>query len=185
LDTSAGTAPTVTLNGTDISAAFASAPQGSVRTALVTGLKVGSNQLVANVPGAGTTSLTITDTPITGPLFSGVQQTPFICQTNSFTLPDGSTLGAPTDANCSVPTKVIYIYKTTAGAYKPFDASAARPADMAQTFDHRRLLGSDWAVVKSSFRESSIAIPPPQRAATTLCGRRAASRGAMGRGAVC
>ena len=32
--------------------------------------------------------------PITGPVFSGPQEKPFICSTENFKLPDGSTLGA-------------------------------------------------------------------------------------------
>jgi hypothetical protein len=38
----------------------------------------------------------------------------------AITLPDGTKLGAATDANCSAPTKVQYVYRSTAGgALKP------------------------------------------------------------------
>ena len=54
--------------------------------------------------------LELTNYPITGPIISGPHQTPFVCQTDTFKLPDGATLGPATDANCSAPTKVQYVY---------------------------------------------------------------------------
>src|SRR5580692_9271306 len=60
--------------------------------------------------------LTLTNFPITGPVFSGPQEQPFICSTESFKLPDGSTLGPPLDVNCSSKTVVQYAYKSTAVA---------------------------------------------------------------------
>jgi hypothetical protein len=126
------TAPIVALNGTDISADFARDSGGGVHRALVKGLEVGDNTLVAKANGKETTQ-TLTDFPISGPVFSGPQQTPFYCETSTFALPDGTLLGMPTDANCSVPTKVTYIYKTTSGAFQPYDPKAAKPADLART----------------------------------------------------
>jgi hypothetical protein len=38
---------------------------------------------------------------------------PFICQTDAFKLPDGTTLGKPLDENCSAKTIVQYVYRTT------------------------------------------------------------------------
>jgi Tannase-like family of unknown function (DUF6351) len=120
------TGTSVTLNGTDISNLYAKS-----QTALITGLKAGSNQLVAVDVNSAPTTVTLVNHSITGPLLSGTLQTPFICETTTFVLPDGSNLGAATDANCSAPTKVIYMYKSTGGTYKPYTPTAARPADMA------------------------------------------------------
>jgi hypothetical protein len=124
----------VMVNGTDASSVFTTDPAkpGHI-VGLVTGLKVGANTLVASFRGASST-LEITNYPSTGPVFSGPQMTPFICQTQDFALPDGSKLGASTDANCSASTKVNYLYRSTAGgALKPLPATTALPADVAMT----------------------------------------------------
>jgi Tannase-like family of unknown function (DUF6351) len=121
-------AGTVMLNGKDISSSFAGA--GTTRTALVSGLALGANQLAVADANGATTNVVLTDHPISGPLLSGLQQMPFICETSTFILPDGSNLGPATDANCSAPSKVIYMYKTTSGTYKPYAPAGARPADM-------------------------------------------------------
>nr|WP_052200945.1 DUF6351 family protein [Terriglobus sp. TAA 43] len=96
--------PAVTLNGTDVSRAFHFEGQGNY-LALITGLRNGANTL-----RSGTTSLTLTNYPIEGPVFSGPRMAPFICQTNDFKLPDGTTLGKPLDENCSARTVVQYVY---------------------------------------------------------------------------
>jgi hypothetical protein len=80
--------------------------------------------------------------PVTGPLFSGPQEHPFVCQTQDFKLPNGDFLGQPLDANCSVKTIVTYVYKTTQtslpadqaiGGMKPMTNLKKLPADLAWT----------------------------------------------------
>src|SRR5262249_55759049 len=73
--------------------------------------------------------------PLTGPVFSGPWLQPFICQTDAFKLPDGTTLGPPLDANCSAKTVVQYVYRTTGGepTFKPLPKGGAIPQDMAKT----------------------------------------------------
>src|SRR5947209_2163023 len=97
----------VTLNGHDVTSVFKLRPprlgqpviSGSeAYTGLVTGLVAGSNTLRVSgkkwgVPGA---TLQLTNYPITGPIISGPHQQPFVCQTDTFKLPDGSTLGPAT-----------------------------------------------------------------------------------------
>ena len=105
--------PRVTAGGRDVSAAFK--PTKRDRTpptyvGLVTGLGNGRNTITA-----GDAKLEITNYPITGPVLSGPWQQPFICQTDTFKLPDGTTLGKPLDAACSAKTVVQYVYKSTAG----------------------------------------------------------------------
>ncbi len=136
----------VTLNGRDVSAAFVASPSGGKPTGLVTGLVSGlvsgKNLLTADwqFPGASTASaantLEITNYPASGPMFSGPQQTPFACQTDSFVLADGKALlGAPLDANCSVATRVDYVYRNTAAvpAFVALPSMAALPGDVAMT----------------------------------------------------
>ena len=90
----------------------------------------------ANGQGNGRPSerLTLTNYPITGPIRSGPHETPFICQTQNFTLPDGSKLGAATDANCSAPTKINCLYMPVGGtAFQPLPSTTSLPADVAKT----------------------------------------------------
>src|SRR5206468_218485 len=91
----------ITLNGRDVSGAFRPGMDPNSLVGLVSGLSLGNNTL--RVQGNGSSGIkdeavVLTDYPITGPIFSGPQQTPFICETQSF------GLGAPLDANCSVAT---------------------------------------------------------------------------------
>ena len=132
----------VTLNGRDVTAAFAAGASGGKPTGLVTGMALGKNLLVADLqlPGewaaSATSVLELTNHPGTGPMFSGPQQMPFACQTDSFLLADGKTmLGAPLDANCSVATRVDYVYRNTAAkpAFVALPSQTALPADMATT----------------------------------------------------
>ncbi len=140
-----GTRMRVQLNGADISSAFqAGTTVGGKPTAVVTGLRNGENVITAEVlnivdsASYGTAALTLTNHPRNGPMFSGPRETPFICQTQSFLLPDGSNLGAPLDPNdCSIATRVDYVYRTTATtgtAFKPLASrTAPLPADVART----------------------------------------------------
>ena len=103
----------VVLRGRDITAGFHAGPAANLLLGIVTGLPVGSSTLEASA-GSVHASLDITNYPITGPVISGPWQQPFVCQTNDFKLPDGTTLGSPLDGNCSARTVVQYIYKSTA-----------------------------------------------------------------------
>lgn len=86
----------------------------------------------ANVLKADGTTLVIINHPISGPLFAGPHETPFACMTASFKLPASKeTLGPPLDADCSVKTRVDYVFRTKAGEFKPLPAGA-KPDDLAQ-----------------------------------------------------
>src|SRR5262245_11999668 len=106
---------------------------------LITGLTNGKNTISASSPKGLQASLEVTNYPITGPVISGPWQQPFICQTDTFALPDGSKLGAPLDANCSARTVVQYVYlpaNTPADArspFKPLPSTTSLPADMSKT----------------------------------------------------
>jgi hypothetical protein len=127
----------VELNGANISGAFRADAAARTLTGLVTGLKLGENTLEASVSGKGdgrSERLTLTNHPISGPIFSGPQQQPFACESSTFVLPvTGGTPGAALDANCSIATRVDYVYKSTAGPFKPLPIPSQRPADLAQT----------------------------------------------------
>src|SRR2546425_358705 len=125
----------VELTGRNISGDFRADATGRSLTGLVTGLKLGKNSLEASVRGHGRLErLVLTNHPITGPIFSGPQQQPFICQTQSFTLPvTGGTLGLPLDAGCSTLTRVGYVFMSTDGTFKPLPDPRVTPADLRQT----------------------------------------------------
>lgn len=117
------------LNGKDVTPRLLALPGSDSRIGLVDGLVEGRNILTA-VPRRGkSVSLVLTNFPITGPIFSGPQIKPYICQTDRFTLPDGSNLGAALDRNCSARTKVIYLYKSTKlGRFLPLATEGAAGA---------------------------------------------------------
>jgi hypothetical protein len=139
----------VKLNGTDVTGSFkADAPEHTL-VGLVKGLKNGENRVDVSGGKSPAAHLALTNHPITGPVFSGPQEQPFICSTDKFRLPDGTMLGAPLDANCSVKTVVNYVYKpaedpaSTSGpaargrgaraSFKPLPSLTALPSDVAYT----------------------------------------------------
>ena len=122
-------AGTITLNGSNVTGVFHPGSAPNTQVALLTGLNLGQNTLAA-----GGKSLVITNYSIKGPIVSGPYVQPFICQTQSFQLPDGTTLGTPTDVDCSAPTKINYIYLPTGGtALIPLPSTSSLPANVAQT----------------------------------------------------
>src|SRR5947207_1648654 len=129
----------LTLNGSDVTSAIR--PDGF---ALVKNLNDGPNTLVATA-GKATSKVIVVNHPITGPVISGPHEQPFICETEKFTLMSGGTLGKPLDANCSIATRVDYVYKPTnppapAGRgrggemiFKPLADPKNLPPDVAMT----------------------------------------------------
>lgn len=125
----------VKLDGTDVSSKFARRSDGRV-TGLVDGLKVGANALTASVGGGAATSLTITNHPKGGPIFSGPQKMPWTCTTEQ------NGLGPAQDEQCNAPTKVEYFYRSTDPAktstdptkssFLPYNPSSP-PTDVATT----------------------------------------------------
>jgi Tannase-like family of unknown function (DUF6351) len=124
----------VELNGDDVTDAF-SASDGDPRrlVGLVEGLRLGRNELSASEDRSRGRDrefgeLRLRNHPISGPLFSGPYQTPFICRTTA------SGLDAPTDpVTCSAPTRVSWFYRATNNTFKPLADPSDRPADLVQT----------------------------------------------------
>ena len=126
-----------TLNGQDVTTAFH--PAGAMLVGKIDKLKPGKN-LIEVKSAKGSSKLELTNYAITGPVFSGPHQKPFVCQTEQ------AGLGSAIDDDCSVKTVVTYLYKSTepppsgrgrGGAipsgFKPYDPAGPKPGDMAQT----------------------------------------------------
>ena len=130
-----GKPPAVTLDGADVAAAFRRTENGA-HLGLVTGLRLGKNTLKVRGAqwGVPDQSLELTNYPSTGPIVSGPPLQPFVCQTDTFKLPNGSVIGKPQDANCSFPTRIDYVYLPAGGTdFKPMADTARLPADVATT----------------------------------------------------
>jgi hypothetical protein len=118
------------LNGVAITPAMVAT--GDRLEGVVSGLRLGTNTLLVRTLSTQGLSLSgaiqLTNHPITGPVFSGPQLTPFECRTVQ------SGLGAPLDAQCSVATRYNYFYRSTTGALAVLvDPAGPRPADVART----------------------------------------------------
>ncbi len=129
----------VQLNGLDVTGSFHPDASSARLIGRLSRLRAGKNMLEAQA-GDRSARLELINHARTGPVFSGPHQQPFVCQTEQ------AELGQPVDANCSVQTRTEYYYKSTdelepqqpgnprprlSQGFKPFDPSAARPADLA------------------------------------------------------
>jgi hypothetical protein len=131
----------IELNGADITGAFTANASAGTLTGLVTGMRIGGNRLEVEERGRGRhgrskdADLDLVNHPIEGPIVSGPHEQPYACATQQFGLPAGlGNLGPTSDPNCHIPTRVDYIYRTTANSFAQWPAGAtAYPANMATT----------------------------------------------------
>ncbi len=134
VDLPAGTAATdvkVTVNGADVTSSLRAERGGLI--GVVTGLVNGSNTLTATARGR-TASAALVNYPNAGPMISAPQEQPFVCMTERFKLLSGGTLGKPLDANCSIATRVDYVYRAKDGKdFQPLADPKTIPADVAIT----------------------------------------------------
>lgn len=126
------------VNGNVVAATFAADPADGKPVAVVSGLGAGENQVtVEKVRGGATidrTTRTLRNFPANGPMFSGPREAPFACQTDTFRVyPNGPFLAASTAPECTVPTRVDYLYRNTTGAYVALPSTTALPADITNT----------------------------------------------------
>jgi hypothetical protein len=119
----------VELNHKNISNTFSVDASRRTLTGLVTELKRGKNLIEVSTLRLGGRSerLIVTNYPLSGPLFSGPHQTPFVCETQAW------GLGVALDVNCSAKTTVAYHYMGANNTFKPFDSAAPRPSDLQRT----------------------------------------------------
>lgn len=144
---------TVLVNDADQSDRFTAVPDANKLSGVIDGLQIGTNTVSVQADGAESTSLLLKNHPISGPIFSGPQQQPFMCSVQRHGLgqplvdsPDTGfpvyavdENGDPTDEIigysllCGTPTQVVFLYKSTDGEFKPYEPGQERPSDMAQT----------------------------------------------------
>jgi uncharacterized tannase-like protein DUF6351 len=137
----------LTLNGSDMTGALRADTAGRTLMALVKGLNDGSNTLVATA-GKASAKLTVVNHPGAGPVISGPHETPFICETEKFNLMSGGVAGKALDADCSIATRIDYVYKSTAPA-----APAGRGRGSENTFKalpDPKTIPSDVAMITTS-----------------------------------
>jgi hypothetical protein len=107
-------------DGRDVTGAFAMRPTGRFE-GLVTGLDNGTNMITAQAPGAVEGRVEIVNHPNGGPVFSGPQVQPWVCQETA------------QDAQCNQPASYEYRYKSSRdGQMKPYDPENP-PSDVATT----------------------------------------------------
>ena len=136
------------LNGNDIGLEGLSR-HGNRMEGVIDGLEMGENSLELRHRGAGRVQqIALVNHPITGPIFSGPQQQPFVCTVVSefgiqplvdsleppgFQVFDeqGSVIGYST--NCSIDPFVTYHYRTTGGSWADWPMDGTTPDDVAMT----------------------------------------------------
>lgn len=113
--------------------------------ALVTGLALGDNEIVATLDGEEVAMLTVTNWPVEGPIFSGEHLEPYLClaqlapangRPSVFPIGNGQSLdGQDFGEDCSMETRIDFVYRTNGerAAWKPLLAPTPLPTDMAQT----------------------------------------------------
>lgn len=123
----------ISLNGSDVSNLFRTSSSQSLQ-ALLSGMPGGDSMLEVTATGTQlSASLRLTNYPRSGPIISGPHEQPFYCQSEQFETVAGATLGSALDLNCSIATRVDYVYWSDADeAFKPLpdDAAAVLPEDM-------------------------------------------------------
>lgn len=118
----------VTLNNVDVTDQLSETDDGL--EGVVSGLQEGRNVIrVASTERpatANTAQVLLTNHPISGPMFSGPHQEPFICET------EAAGLGAALDEDCFAETKVELRYVNTSGTLVPYPTTGT-PDDVAET----------------------------------------------------
>jgi hypothetical protein len=140
----------VTLNGADVTSAFREAPVdrlGRPRRALLgllEGLAEGESTVSVSV-GDARSDLTVTNYPISGPIFSGEHLDPYFClgalapdrdgEARRFAIGNGAVLRETHGEDCSLETRVDFVYRTIGPepAFAALPDDGSRPADLAET----------------------------------------------------
>ncbi|PCI79780.1 MAG: hypothetical protein COB20_04125 [SAR86 cluster bacterium] len=123
----------MSLNGSDISDRFRETAATTLQ-ALLTDIPEGDSTLLVEQSNQQLSeSLTLTNYPQSGPIISGPHEQPYVCQTEQFETVAGESLGSALDSNCTIPTRVDYVYWSILDeVFKPLplEAEISPPEDM-------------------------------------------------------
>jgi hypothetical protein len=139
--TAGGAGFTLTADGTNFVSGATVLWNGAPRTTtFVSGTRMTASIPAGDIATAGSATVTVrnpdstisngrtfTITTAKSGRFSGPYESPFICMTVQ------AGLGSPLDADCSAPTIVAYVYRSTSGTFKPLADPTLRPSDLSQT----------------------------------------------------
>jgi len=150
------TQATVLVNGVDVTATLERNDAARTYTGMIDALAPGTNTLRAEANGRGVgrpeASLTLVNHRVTGPIFSGPQQQPFVCKTQTqaglgfpkvdnqdgigmrlFQIP-GNSASPPIgwSKDCTVDTVVDYLYRRPNGSFAALPVGPP-PADLTYT----------------------------------------------------
>lgn len=115
-------------NSGEVTSSFTAVNSGTLR-GVVDGLAAGQNDIKAVTGNAVLAQARIRNSPITGPMFSGPHQRPWICETVASGLDT-----PPATGPCNVASRFDWFYKNTAGAFVALtNLSQPFPADLAKT----------------------------------------------------
>ena len=119
----------VTLNGMDVTSALVFDRASNRLVGKVKGLRAGDNVVVARATSNGLIkTVTIKSSALNGPVVAGAKSSTWVCETAA------SGLGAPLDAQCTVPKKVDWFYRADNSTFKPLASlSKPYPADLVTT----------------------------------------------------
>ncbi len=126
----------IALDGVDVTDQFDPTEYPHRLEGVVDGLSVGDNVLRVGVRiwrnlVLYRKALTLTNHPLSGPMFSGPQQEVFLCSDAGDRA--NAELGPAIDADCATDTVVSFKYRTTGGSWGDYDPAAPTPGDLAQT----------------------------------------------------
>ena len=106
----------IELNGANVTGSFRANAAAGTLTGLVSGLRLGSNQLEIDAKGKGKgradADLTLTNYPVQGPIISGPHEFPYACTTEQFESMGAPSAGAPATGTKSC---VVHAYGNSCG----------------------------------------------------------------------
>jgi hypothetical protein len=118
----------LSVDGRDVTNDFGVRGGGRI-LGVVGNLQLGSNSLEARLPDGRGARITIDNHPKGGPVFSGPQVWPWICET------EASDLGKPKDRQCNAPTNIEFFYMSeSSGQMENYDRKDPPPdSDVQKT----------------------------------------------------
>ena len=157
----------IEVGGDQRTASFAPDPETEGRLlGLVSGLPEGDTDITAQAGGARA-SVTVTDHPVSGPLFAGEPLDLFACTTESFGLAPSSP-----DDGCAAPTEVTWQYVDAAGARHDLADPTAPPADAATVTAGARVvpfvLRTETGVINRAVYQVTALDPAPDPTGATV-----------------